>query len=242
MILATNGNADTGAAPRPDAWLYLEEITHRALNEYTAMLAIVRRAGRSVTDETSEQALDEVATRLRAAAMSFLALRPPMDGLLRDLSRELEPLCASLSESFSSSRRITLTLTTEPVAISSYRCWQMSLVISELVTNAARHAFRLRPSGSIEVTTSVRDGNIECAVVDDGICEETIIPGRGTKIIDALVNDLGGTISRHHAVTGSIIVLSIPCAEAIFVPASRGMIQAYPHPSALGSTDMGDAR
>lgn len=188
-MLTTSGHAESGQ--RPDAWLYLEEITHRALNEYTAMLAIVRRASRAVTDETSEQALDEVAAKLRAAAMSFLALRPPMDGLWRDLSRELEPLCASLSNSFSSSRQITLTLTSEPVTISAYRCWQLSLIISELVTNAARHAFRLRPNGSIEVTISVRDGSIKCAVVDDGICEEKIMPGRGTTIVNALVNDLG---------------------------------------------------
>jgi two-component sensor histidine kinase len=220
-MLSTSGNAEPGQTTRPDAWLYLEEITHRALNEYTVMLAIVRRASRSVMDETSERALDEVAARLRAAAMSFLALRPPMDGLLRDVSRELETLCASLSDSFLSHRRINLTLTSEPVAISAYRCWQLSLIISELVTNAARHAFRLRPSGFIEVTTRIRDDNIECAIVDDGICEETVKPGRGTAIVDALVNDLGGTISRHHAVTGSTIILSIPRAEVFFVPATR---------------------
>jgi two-component sensor histidine kinase len=220
-MLSTSGTVEPGQVTRPDAWLYLEEITHRALNEYTVMLAIVRRASRSVMDETSEQALEDVAGRLRAAAMSFLALRPPMDGLLRDLSRELETLCASLSDSFLSHRRITLTLTSEPVAISAYRCWQLSLIISELVTNAARHAFLLRPSGCIEVTTRIRDENIECAIVDDGICEETVKPGRGTAIVDALVNDLGGTISRRHAVTGSTIVLSIPRAEVFFVPATR---------------------
>lgn len=239
-MLPINGEVDGGNTPRPGAWLYLEEITHRALNEYTAMLAIVRRASRSVMDESSELALDEVAAKLRAAAMSFLALRPPMDGLLRDLSGELEPLCASLSQSFSSSRQITLTLTADPVAISAYRCWQLSLVISELVTNAARHAFRLRPSGSIEVTTRIHDGNIECAVVDDGICEEKVMPVRGTAIVNALVNDLGGTISRFHAVTGSIIVLSIPCAEALFIPAARRFAQSCPHPPALGDTDIED--
>jgi len=220
-MLSTIGNTESGQAARPDAWLYLEEITHRALNEYTVMLAIVRQASRCVPDKTSEQALDAVAARLRAAAMSFLALRPPMDGLLRDLSRELETLCASLSDSFLSHRRITLSLTSEPVAISAYRCWQLSLIVSELVTNAARHAFLLRPSGFIEVTTRIRDENIECAIADDGICEETIKPGRGTAIVDALVNDLGGTISRRHGVTGSTIVLSIPRAEVFFVPAAR---------------------
>jgi two-component sensor histidine kinase len=240
-MLSNSEGAESGQGTRPDAWLYLEEITHRALNEYTAMLAIVRSASRVVTDEASEQALGEVATRLRAAAMSFLALRPPMDGHLRDLSRELEPLCASLSSSFLSCRRITLTLTSESVAISAYRCWQLSLVVSELVTNAARHAFRLRQDGLIEVTTSVRNGNIECAVVDDGICDENITPGRGTAIVDALVNDLGGTISRHHSVTGSTIMLSIPRAEVFFVPAARRFVKSRSRPRAFGLSDIGDA-
>jgi two-component sensor histidine kinase len=238
-MLSNHEGTESSQASRPDAWLYLEEITHRALNEYTAMLAMVRSASRSVTDENSEQILDDVATRLRAAAMSFLALRPPIDGLLRDLSRELEPLCASLSSSFLSRRQITLTLTSESAAISAYRCWQLSLIVSELVTNAARHAFRLRPSGSIEVTTCVRGDNIECAIVDDGICEENIKPGRGTAIVDALVNDLGGTISRHHAVTGSTVILSIPRAEVFFVPAVRKFVKSC-RPPALGLLDFED--
>ncbi len=242
MLSTNEGERGT----RLDAWLYIEEITHRTLNEYTAMLAIVRRASHSVTDETTEQvfetaeqALDEVATRLRAAAMSFLALRPPLDDHVRDLNRELEALCAALSRSFSPHRRITLTLTSEPVTVDAFRCWQLSLIIFELVTNAARHAFLLRRRGFINVMTSVRGGKIECAVVDDGICDDTAPSGRGTAIIDALINDLGGTISRHYAVTGSTILLSIPCDEDIFPPKVRRIAQPCSPPPGSGPSDIG---
>jgi two-component sensor histidine kinase len=218
-MLSNDISSETDRATRSETWLYLEEFTHRAVNDYTAMLAIVRRAAHTVTDDISESALKELANRLQAAAMSLRALRPPADGVLRDLSQELEPLCASLSNSILSPRQIRLTLTSEPVVINAHRCWQLSLIISELVTNAARHAFRSRDHGSINITTVVRGSSIECAVVDNGACGDSFVPGRGTAIVNALVKDLSGAITRNHMITGSVIVFSIPLADAFFIPA-----------------------
>jgi two-component sensor histidine kinase len=203
---------------RPDAWLYLEEITHRALNDYTAMLAIIRRAALTVGDETSGRALADVAVRLRAAATTFQALRPPQEGLVRDLDQELETLCTAITNSMLSARGITLTLSSEPVTISAYRCWQISLVVSELLTNATRHAFRGATQGSIAIGVYIRGETIQCTVADDGTCEGNGTPGRGTAIVNALIDDLGGTISRRFSATGSVITFAIPLAEAFFRP------------------------
>ena len=217
-MLSSDIGASQDRLPAAEAKLYLEEFTHRTLNDYTILLAIVRRAARNISDEAAEIALKEISHRLRAAATSLIALRPPADGLLRDLSRELEPLCASLSDSIMAYGRIALALSSEPVAISAYRCWQLSLIISELVTNAARHAFANRRNGLINVITAVRGGTIECAVADNGGCKPDFAPGRGTMIVNALVSDLGGAITRNHSVNGSTIVISIPLAEAFFSP------------------------
>ena len=213
---------DVDAAPDgssvPAGWLYLEEVTHRVLNEYTVMIAMLRRATKMVLDKNAETTLNEISDRLRTAATYIRALRPPTDRFLRDISRELEPLCESLSNSIRSYGRIELVLSSEPVAISAYRCWQLSLIISELVTNAARHAFRTRDDGLINVLTAVRGGNIECAVLDNGRCEPTFTPGRGTAIVNTLVGDFGGAITRSQSINGSAIVFSIPLAEAFFTP------------------------
>src|SRR5271156_870250 len=83
------GNIEGKGEARHDAWLYLEEITHRALNDYTAMLEIVRRAAEVASDRASAKILIDVGLRLHASAMTYISLRPPQDGQVRDLSQEL---------------------------------------------------------------------------------------------------------------------------------------------------------
>ncbi|MBV5325245.1 MAG: sensor histidine kinase, partial [Rhodospirillaceae bacterium] len=43
------------------------------------------------------------------------------------------------------------------------------LIINELVTNAAKHAFKERPSGTISVTIHGVDGRLQARVFDDGV-------------------------------------------------------------------------
>jgi two-component sensor histidine kinase len=223
--------------PQPDAWLYLEEITHRALNDYTAMLAMVRRAAEMAPDPTSGQILTEVGTRLRSAAMRYQALRPPLDGEFRDLNQELASLCTWISNSVLSSRGITLSLLSDTVTISAFRCWQISLVISELITNAARHAFRRHETGAVIVTVIARDDILKCAIVDDGSAEGLAFPGRGTAIVDALIGDLGGTISREYSSTGSTIAFFVPLADGFFRPVLVGRNETPPGGSSFVSGD-----
>jgi two-component sensor histidine kinase len=175
----------------------------------------VRRAQEKASDRTSELVLTEVGLRLRASAMTYLALRPPQDKHFCDLSRELAVLCTSISNSILSPRGIRLTLSADPVMISAFRCWQISLVISELVTNAARHAFHQRDGGAVTIKTSVCDGILRCEIIDDGAASPVVSPGRGTTIVNALINDLGGSVSREHLSTGSTIIISVPLADAI---------------------------
>ena|ERR1700722_19881184 len=228
-MLSIDQDTGTGSATRPDAWLYLEEITHRALNDYTAMLAIVRCAALTVGDKKSGQALADVTVRLRAAATTVQVLRPPRDGDIRSLDEELETLCAAITTSILSPRGITLTLSSEPVIVSAYRSWQISLVISELITNAARHAFRHASQGSIAVTVRVRGETIQCAIADDGACQGNATPGRGTAIVNALIDDLGGIITRRFSAAGSAIAFTIPLAKSFFRPSphsSKDVISA----------------
>jgi two-component sensor histidine kinase len=204
----------SGKTETRDAWLYLEEMTHRALNDYTAMLTMVRRAADRAPDGTSAAVLNEVGVRLRASAMTYLALRPPLDGSDRDLSQELAVLCTSISNSVLSPRGITLTLSADPVIVSPLRCWQISLVVSELLNNAAKHAFRQRDAGAVTIKISTRGGMLRCAIMDDGGVDSVPSFGRGTAIVNALVDGLGGTVSREYRSSGSTIAFCVPLTDA----------------------------
>lgn len=196
------------------AWLYLDEVMHRVINDYALMLSTVRVASTRVSDVESWQVLNELSTRLHAAAMTFRVLSPPLDPAPRRLDAELETLCRTLTSTLLARSAIRLALIAKPVCVDARQCWKILLVVSELVTNAARHAFHESEAGSIVVELSVEAGIVRCAVVDDGTAPAMIAPGRGSSILEAIAAEVGGTIMRSHTSRGSAVALLLPLGEA----------------------------
>jgi two-component sensor histidine kinase len=209
ISVSKSGNARPA---KPDAWLYIDEITHRTLNDYAAMLSMLRQASADMADTLGVAALDAVASRLRASATAYAALRPLLESAARHLDDDLEQLCASLTSSTLADRSIRLTLVSERVRLSAERSWQISLIVSELVINAAKHAFPPSGEGAIVVNVRSVGGRIQCAVCDNGEANPSSSSGRGSRIVDALAADLDGTVIRRFSPNGSMVVLSVPVA------------------------------
>jgi two-component sensor histidine kinase len=154
-----------------------------------------------------------VTHRLTASATAFRALSPPPNAAPRNLDEELEALCKSLTTSLLAKNNIQLTFSAEPVSVAAHRSWKICLIVSELITNAARHAFRGRARGAITVTLAMRGEVISCSVADDGAASPMLAPGRGTAILDGIAAELGGTIARNLSSQGSAIVLQVPLTD-----------------------------
>ena len=90
------------------------------------------------------------------------------------------------------------------------QCWYVGLIVSELITNAARHAFNER-AGSIRVETRSMDDQVLCTVIDDGAAAVRPARGSGSEINDALAAQLGGTLSRTFSANGTTATLTFPC-------------------------------
>jgi hypothetical protein len=108
--------------------------------------------------------------------------------------------------------------------MNSERCWQLGLIVSELITSAARHAFgncigvirgELLPSASL----------VECRVTDYGEGTSSVSPGRGLRIVAALARSPGDTIDQGYGPPRS--------TSAVIFPANPGtwMGQANSPPS-----------
>jgi two-component sensor histidine kinase len=91
----------------------------------------------------------------------------------------------------------------------SERCWRLGLIVSELITNSTRHAFRDN-RGLIRVELLPSASIIECRVTDNGASKSIVRPGNGTKIIDRLAKSLGGTLQQHFGQQGAAAVLIFP--------------------------------
>ncbi len=79
------------------------------------------------------------------------------------------------------------------------RCWRAELIISELITNASRHAFTSQ-AGRISVRVETAAGQIICGVSDDGSPTATLKRGLGSELLMLLRPILMGTSSELYSV------------------------------------------
>ena len=121
--------------------LLVEELTHRMNNEFAAAIAVVSRAGARSPNGEVRSALAVVEERLHSYVQVNRCLQIPSQDTVIDASAHLRRLCQSISRSRLDCRGIELQFAGRPLQMNSERCWRLGMIISELVTNAARHAF-----------------------------------------------------------------------------------------------------
>lgn len=155
-------------------------------------------SGRQRTSPISsiEAALATVPDRLYNFARVHYVLSMSEHSSSIDAAAYLRQPCRAISSSKLNAKGIKLLLVERPFQLNSERCWRLGLIVSELITNSARHAFR-DSGGLIRVELLPLTSIIECRVTDNGTSEPIIFPGSRTKIITSLAKSLGGTIERH---------------------------------------------
>jgi len=94
------------------------------------------------------------------------------------------------------------------------RAVSIGLIVNELVTNAAKHAFVGRESGRIEVTFRNRGGGWTLSVVDNGVGLPAkgapVSPGSlGTRLIDAFARQAEARLQAESDVAGTRVTLDL---------------------------------
>ena len=190
--------------------VYVTEFLHRVQNEYTKAISFASMMATRSPNPEAKAALCQVIDHLHASAKAYRALRPPVSGELVDYGADVTTLCQIMASAGLDQRGIALDLTVcGSVLLDSVQCWRANLILSELITNASRHAFGTR-GGRISIVVTTACGWIVCRVSDDGSSAPTLEPGLGTQIVDALTADLNGDIERTYIETGTVITLSFP--------------------------------
>lgn len=195
-------------------WLYVAEMVHRIGNEYTSAIASMRLAAARSSSTEAKAALDRAAGQLGAFAKAHRVMQPPIGGGLVDLVDSLTRMCRAVTLASLQERGISLTLEISgPIWLDAGRCWRTKLVIGELITNAARHAFAT-DGGAIRVAVTVAAGQVSCAVTDNGSGPVDFTPGTGTRLVDSLAAELGGKVQRHFGANGSTVTLLFPACPS----------------------------
>lgn len=191
-----------------EARLLLREFSHRINNEFASAIGTLSIAARSANDE-AKAALAAVQDQLQMYARVHHALQMPEHTSCIDAAEYLRQLCRAISRSRLESKNIGLLLVERIFRMNSERCWRLGLIVSELITNAERHAFG-NDGGLIRVELLPSLSFIECRVTDNGTSKANTRPSHGLKIVEALARSLGGTIDQRFGPRGATAVLIFP--------------------------------
>ena len=195
--------------PMPQEGVLLHELNHRISNEFCSAISVVSLAAVRSSNKEVKAALTDVAELLHHYAEVHCALRMPEYGIRRDAAAYLRNLCLSIRRSKLNQMKIDLVLAARRLWLPSDRCWLLGMIVYELITNAARHAFAGR-DGWIRVELSRTGALVECRVLDNGSPPVSFRPGRGLKIVHELTKALEGRFDQKFATGGSTSSVVFP--------------------------------
>jgi two-component sensor histidine kinase len=200
------------AKPIDRSSLYVMEFLHRVQNEFAKAISFASIMAHRSSNPEAKAALLQVIDHLLASANAHKLLLPRAADDRADFTADVTRLCRTLVAAADLGQRgIQLNLTiSEPIVLDGLRCWRANLVLSELITNAARHAFESCAGGCISVDLTLACGRVVCRVSDSGNAVRAPNPGLGTRLVDALAEDLEGDVERSYTECGTIITLSFP--------------------------------
>ncbi|MEN2792738.1 sensor histidine kinase [Sphingomonas oligophenolica] len=199
-----------------DRDLFLAEFDHRMKNNFAIVAGLLdmqkRRASNPATAEALETAQMRVDSIARAHRHLYRGSGQP--GAV-EMKEYLGDLCAALSESLFPRGGITLVCNSDKAAVPRDRAVSIGLVINELVTNAAKHAFPGREVGTIVVTFRAKPDGWVVMVADDGVGmpEAVATPGPdhglGSRLIEAFARQAGGAITTESDGTGTRVTMGL---------------------------------
>ena len=190
--------------------LVLRESHHRMKNTLTLLGASVRRDfGRAGARDMSV-AVDRLERRIVAFGRLYQLLSDNDD--LSEVAVEpfFERLCGALSEAVLQPAGIRCEAAIESGTLPAWRCHRLALMMTELVTNAAKHAFSNRSDAMIRVEMENREGYWFCTVADNGVGATGPLKGAGSRILEGLARSLGAGLQGEARQGGTRVSIAMP--------------------------------
>jgi two-component sensor histidine kinase len=211
--------------PNPDGSLLLRELNHRINNELNSTIYVVSAKAVQSDSVAVKAALLDVVDLLHQCADVHRALHMPDQGRLTDAARYLQQLCFSITKYQLDRLAIRVLFSADELRLEGERCWKLGLIVSELLTNVARHAQFDARHPELRVELMLAGGVVKCKVSDNGSAPEPIRRGRGLAIIGELASNLGGRVHTSCAAEGSSFLLTFPLTEAErYAAAATGVV------------------
>lgn len=197
--------------------LMLTEFEHRVKNNFQIVASMLDIQRRRVADPTAAEALGTAMMRVDSIARAHRHLYRDGQASEVNVRDYLQDLCRTLSDALLLRGAVTLDCDADEAPIQRDHAVSIGLVVNELVTNAAKHAFTGRDSGTISVTWKRKEtGGWRLTVADNGVGmpsgpkPKRKDGGLGQRLIEAFANQAGGSLTTTSDTHGTTVTMDVP--------------------------------
>lgn len=185
------------------------EVDHRVKNSLQIVSSLLRlQAGRAKDGEAAEM-LGDAGRRVEAIALLHAALHGTEEAGRVDLALFLPRVGALLARNLPDGLRLEVDCA--PLVVDGAAASSCAVLVSELVANAARHAFPDGRGGTVRVEGRAREEGYELAVEDDGVgFAGEGQAGLGSMIVQASAAQLDAVVRREARARGARVALTLP--------------------------------
>lgn len=194
--------------------LVLRESHHRMKNTLTLLGASVRRDFTRARSGDMSAAVERFERRLVAFGRLYQLLSNDDDHSTISVEEFFENLCGALSEALLEPAGIRCEAAIESGTLPASQCHRLALMLTELVTNAAKHAFPDRKDALIRVDVICRDGGWLCTVADNGIGATAPLQGTGSRILEGLARSIDARMYGETGESGTRVTISMSALAA----------------------------
>lgn len=187
----------------------LREVNHRVQNSLQLVQAFLSLQAHSTDNPAVASDLGEAQRRLSAVALVHRRLYQGDQVETVDLSRYLEELVADMTAALGPEWQHGVRLDLSPVLISADRAIHVGLILTELVINANKYAYEGKP-GPLAIRVEEHRDKFRLIVADQGSGKTRKRVGFGTRMMDAMVQRLGGTIEQADNDPGLRVIVTAP--------------------------------
>lgn len=223
MVAISSRTNDRGVRPHfvanlddvsRDWELVLRESHHRMKNTLTLLGASVRRDFTRAGTKDMSVAVDRLERRIVAFGRLYQLLSDNDDLALISVEAFFGGLCGALSEAVLEPAGIRCEASIESGTLPAWQCHRLALMLTELVTNAAKHAFPNKKSALIRIEVANREGSWLCTVTDNGVGAVGPLQGAGSRILEGLARSIGARMQGEAGQGGTRVTIAMPLAVA----------------------------
>jgi two-component sensor histidine kinase len=190
--------------------LFLRETHHRMKNTLTLLGAWLRADFKSTASVDLPKAIDGFERRIVAFGRLYDLLSSGSDRRYTSIGDYVGSLSRALAVAILEPKGIRCEAAIGYGFLETKRCERLGLIITELVTNAAKHAFPNQQPGLIRVEAFYRDDFWHCTVKDSGVGTRGARRGVGGRIVEDLAQSIGAHVVTESCSDGTAVTVVVP--------------------------------